>query len=973
MKIIHRMLVLLIAMTMLVSGPLVQVFANEEIEDDTAAVEVSEEAADSEDEAEAEEEAEEVEEEVVEETPAEEPEMAETDEPETQEEAEVAESIEDQAEVAEAEDEAEDETFTAGTLTYECDDYTVTLEYSEYSEIPEGTKLVVREISSNSDNAKEQKEYEEYYDRSLEQLRSEDGGDAIAKLGFARFYDITLVSDGKEIEPSEEVKVTFTYNKDSRESVNEGNNEDDAIRVIHMTESAKNGAITAELIEKKDTDLTLENKELKKAEFTAESFSVYGIVYTVDFEYEGYTYSIAGESEVMLSRLFSVLKIEESAKDAENVEFTDYSLIKIEETDDDWKLISLKPFSTEEKLTVTLEDKIIIIKVTDDNQDQVARVMVEGGEWTYHSALIDSGTQGDGTKTGAFDQANTLSGTVTIELLYDTHERYTLSSGFTFTGIKSLTIKGKGADNKSTLVKDQASAPMITTEGINTVEFSNIIFDGKDKNTQNGNGGAVNTDADNLKVSNCEFNQCRAGYQGGGVYHNNTAGTVIIEDCTFTGCSANGPDDKKGGGGGGAFTNAQSATVTRSTFDSCIASIRQGAGFFHRRLDTDAAGSVTIVKKCDFKNCKSKWCGAGMESDAWDITIERCNFTNCKASKGGAINVWADGQDETANNTSFNVKNCTFDSCTATEMGGAIRSTSLHTYLTDSIFNGCSSATNGGAVVCTNKKNTETVVTDCTIRSCHAKGDGGAIFAAKALQIRESSVGKTIIDGCSAKNGGAIQSGELTMSGGTITGCSATAKGGAINGTAKITMTGGTITGNTTGGDSAAVDTSHKNRPGFCFQGNVVIKDNTGASGEARDVYVGVNTDRQIQIDSPGLGDKASIGVYIADANRAFIDHGNQGQMFATTDNVLASDMTNLDKLFNDRIGNLHGAPAVSGINSKNRIMWAGGQQEVAPTNVDMRMIPYILILIGGAALVLIKKASDRRRKDEDDTDETEE
>ena len=264
MKILHKMLVLLIAMTMLVSGSLVQVFANEEIEDDTAAVEVSEEAADSEDEAEAEEEAEEVEEEVVEETPAEEPEMTETDEPETQEEAEAAESIEDQAEVAEAEDEAEDETFTAGTLTYECDDYTVTLEYSENSEIPEGTKLVVREISSDSDNAKEQKEYEEYYDRSLEQLRSEDGGDAIAKLGFARFYDITLVSDGKEIEPSEEVKVTFTYNKDSRESVNEGNNEDDAIRVIHMTESAKNGAITAEPIEKKDTDLTIENKELQQ-------------------------------------------------------------------------------------------------------------------------------------------------------------------------------------------------------------------------------------------------------------------------------------------------------------------------------------------------------------------------------------------------------------------------------------------------------------------------------------------------------------------------------------------------------------------------------------------------------------------------------------------------------------------------------------------------------------------------------------
>ena len=967
MKILHKMLVLLIAMTMLVSGSLVQVFANEEIEDDTAAVEVSEEAADSEDEAEAEEEAEEVEEEVVEETPAEEPEEAEADE------SEAVDSIEDRAEEPVAVDEAEDESFTAGTLTYECDDYTVTLEYSENSEIPEGTKLVVREISSDSDNAKEQKEYEEYYDRSLEQLRSEDGGDAIAKLGFARFYDITLVSDDKEIEPSDTVKVTFTYSKDSRESVKKGNNEDDAIRVIHITESTKNGAITAEPIEKKDTDLTLENKELKKAEFTAESFSVYGIVYTVDFEYEGYTYCIAGESEIMLSRLFSVLKIEESAKDAENVAFTDYSLIKIEETDDDWKLTSLKPFDTEEKLTVTLADKIIEIKVTD--AAPVARVSNDDGEtWTYHTDLIHSGTQQGGSTVmrGAFNQANTLSGDVIVEILMDSDESYTLKNGFTFdnTAIKSLTIKG--TDSKSTLVKDQASAPMITTKWIYKVEFFNIIFDGEDKNTPNGNGGAVNTDADNLLVSNCEFNQCRAGYQGGGVYHNNTAGTVTIEDCTFTGCSANGPDDKKGGGGGGAFTNAQSATVTRSTFDSCIASIRQGAGFFHRRLNTDAAGSVTIVKSCNFNDCTSKWCGAGMESDAWDITIEKSNFTNCKASKGGAINVYADGQENTPNHTTLNVTNCTFDSCTGTDNGGAIRSTSF-TNLTGSTFVRCSSAANGGAVACTSN-NKETIVTDCKISDCHAdKGNGGAICVASKIQISESADGKTLIDGCSAKNGGAIQSGELTMSGGSITGCSATAKGGAINGTAKITMTGGTITGNTTGGDSAAVDTSHKNRPGFCFQGNVVIKDNTGASGEARDVYVGVNTDRQIQIDSPGLGDKASIGVYIADANRAFIDHGNQGQMFATTDNVLASDMTNLDKLFNDRIGNLHGAPAVSGINSKNRIMWAGGQQEVAPTNVDMRMIPYILILIGGAALVMIKKASDRRRKDEDDTDETEE
>ena len=313
----------------------------------------------------------------------------------------------------------------------------------------------------------------------------------------------------------------------------------------------------------------------------------------------------------MLSRLFSVLKIEESAKDAENVEFTDYSLIKIEETDGDWKLTSLKPFDTEEKLTVTLADKIIEIKVTD--AAPVARVSNDDGEtWTYHTNLV--GTD------GAFDKANTLSGDVIVEILMDSDKSYTLNNSFTFknAAIKSLTIKG--TDNKSTLVKDQASAPMITTEGINTVEFSNIIFSGSgnDTITKDGNGGAVNTNAKTLNVSSCDFNNCHAGYQGGGLYHNNKAGTVTIEDSTFTGCRANGPnDDIVGGGGGGVFTNAQSATVTGSTFDSCITSVRQGAGFFHRRIKTDTAGSVTVVKGCTFENCTSKWCGAGMESDGF--------------------------------------------------------------------------------------------------------------------------------------------------------------------------------------------------------------------------------------------------------------------------------------------------------------------------------------------------------------------
>ena len=712
MRITKRLLVLLITISMLLSGSFIQAFAEEEMVDsasvavpETVSEEVSEDTEEAEEVKEKEEDKEEatVEKETAsseEETPA----SAEG----TQELQEPAESDKQDKKSEETADDKDAEAFTSGKLTFECDEYTVTLEYGKNAGIPEGTVLDVREILKDSDNAKEQKEYEEYYDRSLEQLRSEKGGDAIAKLGFARFYDITLVSDGKEIEPGDDVKVIFTYNKDSRESVKKGNDEDDAIRVIHLTESGKNGEIQAKPIEKKDTDLTLEKKELTEAAFTTGSFSVYGIVYTVDFEYEGYTYSILGESEIMLSDLFESLHIEESIKDVKNVEFTDYSLIKIEKTGEDWKLISLKPFNTEEKLTVTLEDKIIIIKVTDDNQDQVARVMVEGGEWTYHSALIDSGTQGDGTKTGAFDQANTLSGKVTIELLYDTHECYTLSSssGFNFnnTDITSLTIRG--TDNKSELIKNQTTAPMITTTGISKVEFDKIIFNGNDKNTTNNNGGAVNTNTMELTVSNCEFSNCQAGLQGGGIYHNNKGASVEITGTMFNSCCANGKDDPKAGGGG-IFTNALKLTVTTSEFNN-IESKKQGAGIFHKRDKNDdpRKETTTTISGCKFYKCKAAWSGGGLETDAFNITInEKTEFKECKGVKGGAFNVYVDGQ-ENSQGSKLNVTNCTFVSCECSgntaSHGGAIRSTSFETSITDSFFNKCTSTQSGGAVACTN-------------------------------------------------------------------------------------------------------------------------------------------------------------------------------------------------------------------------------------------------------------------------------
>ena len=137
--------------------------------------------------------------------------------------------------------------------------------------------------------------------------------------------------------------------------------------------------------------------------FDAEGFSVYGVVYTVDFHFGDYSYSILGGGSITIRELFEALEIENEANAAEDAVFSDPSLVWVGKVDEDttigalkeanglnakysedlteeqlaeingrtveageWVLISLKPFDTEETLTVRMADgKVLTIKVTD--------------------------------------------------------------------------------------------------------------------------------------------------------------------------------------------------------------------------------------------------------------------------------------------------------------------------------------------------------------------------------------------------------------------------------------------------------------------------------------------------------------------------------------------------------------------------------------------------------------------------------
>lgn len=145
--------------------------------------------------------------------------------------------------------------------------YKVTVTYGAEAGIPEGAELQVEEIlpgksreyeaDDNHRNAHSthDKDYEEYVSRTQDAL---DDGE---KVAFARFFDITIVKDGTEIQPSEDVDVRIELADELSENV----------KAVHFGDEV-------EVLDAARVDAESLNDAV---EFTASGFSVYGIVGTV--------------------------------------------------------------------------------------------------------------------------------------------------------------------------------------------------------------------------------------------------------------------------------------------------------------------------------------------------------------------------------------------------------------------------------------------------------------------------------------------------------------------------------------------------------------------------------------------------------------------------------------------------------------------------------------------------------------------
>ena len=223
-----------------------------------------------------------------------------------------------------------EQSFKAGSLTVEGDDYKINLDYSKEAKIPENAFLSVCEITAETDK----EAYEACLEQAGQQVAADDKTSVDRKT--SRFFDIQILarytdSDGREeirkIEPSAPVIVNIQIIDNQAANDNVSNVSADQKTgqgdpsVLHFAEegveqldaTVKEGQ---EQVEDKDRGPGKESELAGSAteiSFEAESFSVYAIVYTVDFEYsvngKKYQFSLPGGGFTSFTDIVEMLGI----------------------------------------------------------------------------------------------------------------------------------------------------------------------------------------------------------------------------------------------------------------------------------------------------------------------------------------------------------------------------------------------------------------------------------------------------------------------------------------------------------------------------------------------------------------------------------------------------------------------------------------------------------------------------------------
>ena len=165
---------------------------------------------------------------------------------------------------------------------------------------------------------KQKEEYESLYNDALEAVQKaqeEEGFEKPSDFAFAKFYDISLMDGDDEVEPESAVDVKISFSKDLQKELKV--TDPNRLHIVHFAVDKETGEVTPEVLDTDTTDIKVKNNKVTEATFTADSFSVFAVVYTVDFHYEvdgkKYDFTLPGGGFISLKSLVEALKVSDNS------------------------------------------------------------------------------------------------------------------------------------------------------------------------------------------------------------------------------------------------------------------------------------------------------------------------------------------------------------------------------------------------------------------------------------------------------------------------------------------------------------------------------------------------------------------------------------------------------------------------------------------------------------------------------------
>lgn len=556
-----------------------------------------------------------------------------------------------------------------------------------------------------------------------------------------------------------------------------------------------------------------------KLEFVTNSFSTfYG--YTVDFVYNGVSFSMPGESSVSMTEVLAQLGITDwISSDVTNVTFSNPELIHVyqDELTGEWMLQSLQSFNTAETLVLTFSSgETLSINVYD-------AVTLTSATW--------SGTNTDNTEY-------TVSGNVTLTLANNAN----ISRGaqITINSNATLTVQGAGTLVRSGYQKQLFNVMSGGTLIINGTD-GKIVIDGGDNVV--GTEAAIHSDGGTVKLYNVTVKNChhiddmtgQTNTRGGGIYilANGNENELLIDECLFTNNTAR-------EFGGGVYSSCKT-TIKNSEFSYNFAvstGMYSPSGKGHGGAITiTGENAVCTMEEVDIHDNQAMYYGGAIQvmSNA-NLELKSGKIHNNKAilHGAGAIHVTASAV--------FKMSGGKITNNEARNYGGAI-----HTSYS------CKLYLNAGEI---------------SNNICHGRGGGIHVDCAGDLELNGTDFyGNQALDSFLYESATVTGNHEVEVSGTMYladTNVGAHGYGGAVlidSGT--CTMNGGTISGNFAGNGGGAIalvmiivgdknGANEDNRVAeFTMNGGEFLENKTNGYGGA--IYLTENTIADVKPGTPKI------------------------------------------------------------------------------------------------------------------------